>query len=89
MIVAMKHEKRRFVENVDFVTSPGFCAAARRGATAASPQAACIRVVTDLGIFGFDDETQRMNIVALHPGVTLEQVQETPASSSPSAADRQ
>src|ERR1700742_1685658 len=24
MIVAMKHEKRRFVENVDFITSPGF-----------------------------------------------------------------
>ena len=24
MIVAMKHEKRRFVENVDFVTSPGW-----------------------------------------------------------------
>src|SRR6187200_453695 len=24
MIVAMKHEKRRFVEQVDFVTSPGF-----------------------------------------------------------------
>src|SRR6187200_1955924 len=24
MIVAMKHEKRRFVEKVDFITSPGF-----------------------------------------------------------------
>src|ERR1700731_231790 len=24
MIVAMKHEKRRFVEHVDFITSPGF-----------------------------------------------------------------
>ena len=24
MIVAMKHEKRRFVEQVDFITSPGF-----------------------------------------------------------------
>jgi glutaconate CoA-transferase, subunit B len=26
MIVAMKHEKRRFVEKVDFITSPGFSA---------------------------------------------------------------
>ena len=24
MIVAMKHERRRFVDKVDFVTSPGF-----------------------------------------------------------------
>ena len=33
-------------------------------------------VVTDLGIFGFDGESKRMNVVALHPGVTFEQVQE-------------
>jgi glutaconate CoA-transferase subunit B len=34
------------------------------------------RVVTDLGIFGFDDQTKRMKILALHPGVTFAQVQE-------------
>ena len=34
MIVAMKHEKRRFVEKVDFVTSPGFL----RGGTHAPRQ---------------------------------------------------
>jgi glutaconate CoA-transferase subunit B len=37
------------------------------------------RVVTDLGLFGFDEETKRMNIVALHPGVTVEQVQDNTA----------
>jgi glutaconate CoA-transferase subunit B len=34
------------------------------------------RVVTDLGIFGFDEKTKRMNVVALHPGVTFDRVQE-------------
>jgi len=34
------------------------------------------RVVTDLGIFGFDGETRRMHIVALHAGVTFDQVQD-------------
>lgn len=76
MIVAMKHEKRRFVENVDFVTSPGFL----RGGTSRRDSGLLAggmhRVVTDLGVFGFDDETKRMKIVALHPGVTVEQVQE-------------
>ena len=37
------------------------------------------RVVTDLGIFGFDDVTKRMKVVALHPGVTLEKVRENTA----------
>jgi glutaconate CoA-transferase subunit B len=76
MIVAMKHEKRRFVETVDFVTSPGFL---RGGATrreAGLPAGGMYRVVTDLGIFGFDDETRRMKAVALHPGVTIGQVQD-------------
>src|SRR6201998_1440832 len=30
MIVAMRHEKRRFVDRVDFVTSPGFLAGGER-----------------------------------------------------------
>jgi glutaconate CoA-transferase subunit B len=76
MIVAMKHEKRRFVETVDFVTSPGFL----RGGSTRRDSGLCAggmyRVVTDLGLFGFDDETKGMNIVALHPGVTVGEVQD-------------
>jgi glutaconate CoA-transferase subunit B len=34
------------------------------------------RVVTDLGLFGFEEESKRMKILALHPGVTVIQVQE-------------
>ena len=76
MIVAMKHEKRRFVEHVDFVTSPGFLdgGTARRDSGLAA--GGMYRVVTDLGLFGFDDETKRMKIVALHPDVSLEKVQD-------------
>lgn len=77
MIVAMKHEKRRFVENVDFVTSPGFLRGGTTRRDSGLPAGGMFRVVTDLGIFGFDDETRRMNIVALHPGVTVEQVQDS------------
>ena len=41
MIVAMKHEKRRFVKHVDFVTSPGWLTGARRAARAGCVPAAC------------------------------------------------
>src|SRR5687767_13507166 len=76
MIVAMKHEKRRFVESVDFVTSPGFLKGGTTRRDSGLPAGGMYRVVTDLGIFGFDGDTKRMNVVALHQGVTLDQVQE-------------
>jgi glutaconate CoA-transferase subunit B len=34
------------------------------------------RVVTDLAILGFDEATRHMKVLALHPGVTIDQVQE-------------
>src|SRR5919106_3131928 len=76
MIVAMKHEKRPFVEAVDFVTSPGFLKGGTTRRDSGLPAGGMYRVVTDLGIFGFDDETRRMKILALHPGVSIDQVQE-------------
>ena len=33
------------------------------------------RVVTDLGLFGFDEHSKRMTLLALHPGATAAQVQ--------------
>ena len=76
MIVAMPMEKRRFVERVDFITSPGYLrgGASRReaGLTAGGMRL----VVTDLALFDFDEETGRMRVKALHPGVTAERARE-------------
>ncbi len=76
MIVAMKHERRRFVDKVDFVTSPGFLDGGDTRRERGLPAGGMFRVVTDLGIFGFDDKTKAMKVFALHPGVTLQQVQD-------------
>ncbi len=75
MIVAMKHEKRRFVERVDFVTSPGYLDGGASRGDAGLITGGMYRVVTDLAIFGFDEETRRMRVEALHPGVTPDDVQ--------------
>src|SRR4051812_3465989 len=58
MIVAMKHEKRRFVEAVDFITSPGFIRGGTTRHDSGLPAGGMYRVVTDLGIFGFHPETR-------------------------------
>jgi glutaconate CoA-transferase, subunit B len=75
MIVAMKHEKRRFVARVDFVTSPGFLSGGDSRREAGLIAGGMYRVVTDLGIFGFEGCSKRMQLDALHPGVTADQVQ--------------
>lgn len=76
MIVAMKHEKRRFVEHVDFITSPGWIEGRASRAERGLPTGGMWRVVTDLAVMGFDEETREMEVLALHPGVSFEQVQD-------------
>jgi glutaconate CoA-transferase, subunit B len=72
----MRHEKRRFVKRVDFVTSPGFLSGGDARYEAGLIAGGMFRVVTDLGILCFDDRSKRMKLAALHPGVTAEQIQE-------------
>ncbi|MBA3448114.1 MAG: 3-oxoadipate--succinyl-CoA transferase subunit B [Pseudaminobacter sp.] len=76
MIVAMKHEKRRFVEKVDFITSPGFIRGGASRGESGLPAGGMFRVITELAVFGFDDQTRRMKVLALNPGVTRENVQD-------------
>ena len=76
MIVAMRHEKRRFVENVDFITSPGWIRGNETRRQSGLPTGGMFRVVTELAVFGFDAKTRRMKPLALNLGVTRERVQD-------------
>src|SRR3954468_10777857 len=67
MIVAIKHEKRRFVERVDFITSPGFLDGGESRRASGLLAGGMFRVVTDLAVFGFEAEKRRMKGVALNP----------------------
>ena len=76
MIVAMKHEKRRFVPEVDFITSPGFLGGDTSRADAGLVSGGMFRVVTDLAIMGVDEQSKVMKVLSLHEGVSNEQVQD-------------
>jgi glutaconate CoA-transferase, subunit B len=76
VIIVTAHERRRFVPKVDFVTSPAWLDGGESRRRAGLFFGGVSRVVTTLGIFGFDPETRRMRVEALHPGVTRTQVQE-------------
>ncbi len=76
IIVITPHEKRRFVEKVDFKTSPGFMDGKeswkKLGLQGGGPYA----VVTNLGTMKFDEVTGEMTLVSLHPGATVEMIKE-------------
>lgn len=74
MIVAMKHEKRRFVENVDFITSPGYVAGGNSRKDAGLISGGVLKVITNLCVFDCDPVTRRLCVRALHPGVTIDAV---------------
>jgi len=69
------HQKRRFPEKVDFMTSAGFLSGrAEREATGVRG-GGMLAVVTDIGMLE-PDETGEMMLTALHPGKTAEQAKE-------------
>ncbi|MBI3823982.1 MAG: 3-oxoacid CoA-transferase [Planctomycetes bacterium] len=76
ILVVTNHDKRRFVEKLDFLTTPGYLTGpGAREAAGLSPGTGPYRVITDLAIMGYHEETKRMEVLSLHPGITMEQVQ--------------
>ncbi|MHB8764069.1 MAG: CoA-transferase subunit beta [Deferrisomatales bacterium] len=74
LVVVMRHERRRFVERVHHVTSPGYGdGGAWRGAQGlvrGGPSA----VITDKAVFAFHPRTREMVLASVHPGVSVDEV---------------
>ncbi|HZD57808.1 MAG TPA: CoA-transferase [Anaerolineales bacterium] len=75
-IIIMNHEKRRFVPQVDYITSPGYGQGAGWRESVGLPRGGPSAVITTLGVIRFDPETREMILSAIHPGVTVEGVRE-------------
>ena len=76
-MVMTQHDRRRFVETVDFVTTPGYLTGPGAREAAGLPAGTGpYKVITDLAVMGYD-EGRRMQVESLHPGVTIDQVRES------------
>ena len=74
-VILMQQDARKFVEKVDFVTTPGYLSGPGAREKAGLPAGTGpFRVITQLGIMGFDNKSKRMMLLSTHPGVSLEQV---------------
>jgi glutaconate CoA-transferase subunit B len=76
VIVAMHHEKRRLVERVDFVTSPGYLNGGNSRKEAGLITGGVFKVVTHLAILGFDEEKKVMCLEGLQPGASVKAVRD-------------
>ncbi len=75
ILVVTNHDPRRFVEKVDFLTTPGYLTGpGAREEAGLPPGTGPYRVITDLAVMGYHEKTKRMEVLSLHPGVHLEQV---------------
>ena len=76
-IIMMQHQKRRFMEHVDYITSCGWMDGPGGRERAGLPgNRGPQMVVTDLGIMKFDEETKRMYLAYYYPFSSPEMVQE-------------
>ena len=76
-IIFMRQVKGRFVEKLDYLTSPGYLEGngSRRqaGLCPGGPEL----VVTDKAVFRFDGESKRMYLAGYYPGIPVEEILET------------
>lgn len=79
-IIMMKHEKRRFVKEMSYITSPGWLSGpGSRAASGLPVNRGPMAVVSDLGVMKFDAETKRMYLHGYYSFTSPEEVLENTA----------
>ena len=71
------HSKSRFVEKLDFLTSPGFLSGTgAREAAGLPPNTGPYKIIIDLAVMGFESSSKAMMVESLNPGVEMDAVRE-------------
>lgn len=75
-ILMTKLQRRKFVRKLDFMSSPGFLDGTEgaRERAGLPPGTGPYRVVTEDALFGFDEKTRQMKLIALAPWATVDSV---------------
>ena len=76
VLITLIHEKRRFVKKVDFVTSPGYLTGNNSRMNSGLIFGGPFKVITDLGIMGFDQKSKRLKVEAIQSDATIQQIRE-------------
>ena len=77
VITFMQHEKRRFVEKLDYLTSVGWYKGGDSRKEIGLQRGGALAVVTNLCVMKFDDETKEMYLSEYYPGISVEKIVES------------
>ncbi|MEM0466169.1 MAG: CoA-transferase [Candidatus Thermoplasmatota archaeon] len=76
-IIIMRQDRHRFVRQLDFLTTPGYLTGGTAREDNGLPQGSGpYRVITQLGVYGFDSDSKKMMLLAVHPGSSVEMIQQ-------------
>jgi glutaconate CoA-transferase subunit B len=76
MMVMTPQDKRRFVEKVDFVTTPGWLSGGdSRSESGIALETGPYKIITNMAVMDFEPESKRMRVISTHPGFSFEDVQ--------------
>jgi glutaconate CoA-transferase subunit B len=71
-LIISRASKRAFPAAVDFITSPGQRMRGRTRRELGMPGAGPVKIITDMGILEANAESGEMELAALYPGVTID-----------------
>ena len=76
-VIMMQHQKRRFVDKVQYITSPGWMGGPGGRTAAGLPEnRGPLMVVTDRGVMKFDEKTKRMYLAGYFESSSIEDIVE-------------
>lgn len=75
-VIMMRLQERKFVNRVQFITSPGYLSGPGEREKAGLHGNGPVMVVTDRCILGFGEKTKEMYLMKLYPGVKVEDIKQ-------------
>ena len=76
VFVIMRHEKRKIIEKVDFLTSVGRYRGRTSRMEIGLPKTAGVTVFTNLCVMETNEQSGELEVTSIHPDVTLEMLRE-------------
>ncbi len=77
MMVMTPQDSRRFVEKLDFLTTPGWLQGGDSRANSGLPlDSGPYKIITNMAIMDFEPVSKRMRVISIHPGYSAKDVQD-------------
>ncbi|MBW2367958.1 MAG: 3-oxoacid CoA-transferase [Deltaproteobacteria bacterium] len=77
MLVMTPQNSKRFVEKLDFLTTPGWLEGGdSRLNSGLPPGTGPYKIITNMAVMDFEDESKRMRIISVNPGYSIQEVKE-------------